>query len=215
MHDLARATVAGMWRPGSTYMDQQAVFQPITKWTVRAESLATFPDIISRALKVATTGNPGPVAVIVSNPLWAAEGDFQLPTEAETVHHPAFRVAPGAESVAQAAQLLRDAKRPAIIAGGGVILSQAAQDLIELAELQNRMIRARSVAGVGIATGHDALEQVVVSLQGLIHARGGMAQCHAALRRAKEQIPGLRTTSFGDGQQCPPAAALPGLRAVA
>ena len=75
------ASVAGMWRPGSTYMDQQVLFQPITKWTVRAESLATLPNIIRRALGVATTGNPGPVAVIVSNALFAAEGDFQIPTE--------------------------------------------------------------------------------------------------------------------------------------
>ena len=42
----ADSTVAGQWRPGSTYMDQQALFQPITKWTVRAESLATLPDIV-------------------------------------------------------------------------------------------------------------------------------------------------------------------------
>jgi acetolactate synthase-1/2/3 large subunit len=129
------ATVAGMWRPGSTYMDQQAVFQPITKWTVRAEALATLPDITRRALRVATTGTPGPVSVIVSNPLFAAEGDFHIPTEAESAHHPAFRVVPGAESVEQAAQLLLEAKTPVIVAGGGVMLSQAAQDLIELAEL--------------------------------------------------------------------------------
>lgn len=76
--------------------------------------------------------------------------------------------------------------------------------LIEIAELQNRMIRARVVAGVGIATGHEALEQVVVSLQGLISARAGMAHCHAALVTAKQQVPGLRTVSFGDGQDCPP-----------
>ena len=86
--------------------------------------------------------------------------------------------------------------------------------LIELAELQNRMIRARSAAGVGIATGHDALEQVVVSLQGLITARGGMAQCHSALVTAKQQVPGLRTVSFGDGQECPPLPQLASLRAV-
>jgi acetolactate synthase I/II/III large subunit len=142
----ADATVAGMWRPGSTYMDQQVVFQPITKWTVRAESLATLPDIIRRALRTATTGSPGPVAVIVSNPLFAAEGDFDIPTEAESAHHPAFRVVPGAESVAQAAQLLRGAKRPAIVAGGGVMLSQAASGLIELAELM----------GIPVATTHVA-----------------------------------------------------------
>lgn len=86
--------------------------------------------------------------------------------------------------------------------------------LIELAELQTRMIQARSVAGVGIATGHDALEQVALSLNGLVSARGGMANCHAALVAAKQQVPGLRTTSFGDGQECPPPSAV-GLRAVA
>ena len=47
----ADASVAGMWRPGSAYMDQQAVFQPITKWTVRAEALATLPNIIEGRLE--------------------------------------------------------------------------------------------------------------------------------------------------------------------
>src|SRR6266511_4751927 len=46
------STVAGMWRPGSTYMDQQALFQPLTKWTVSAESLPTIPNIIRRELGV-------------------------------------------------------------------------------------------------------------------------------------------------------------------
>ena len=142
----ADSTVAGQWRPGSTYMDQQALFQPITKWTVRAESLATLPDIIRRALRVATTGSPGPVAVIVSTPLFAAEGDFQLPTAAEIAHAPAFRVVPGSESIEQAAQLLREAKKPAIIAGGGVMLSQAAQELIELAELMAIPVATTHVA---------------------------------------------------------------------
>jgi thiamine pyrophosphate-dependent acetolactate synthase large subunit-like protein len=53
----ADASVAGMWRPGSTYMDQQVLFQPITKWTVRAEALATLPNIVRRALGP-TLSNP-------------------------------------------------------------------------------------------------------------------------------------------------------------
>jgi acetolactate synthase-1/2/3 large subunit len=140
------STVAGQWRPGSTYMDQQALFQPLSKWTVRAESLATLPDIVRRALKVATTGSPGPVAVIVSNPLFAAEGEFQLPETAEIAQAPAFRVAPGAESIAQAAQLLRQARKPALIAGGGVMLSEAAQELIDLAELMAIPVATTHVA---------------------------------------------------------------------
>jgi acetolactate synthase I/II/III large subunit len=142
----ADATVAGMWRPGSTYMDQQGLFQPITKWTVRAESLTTLPEIIRRALRVATTGSPGPVAVIVANALFAAEGEFHLPTAAESVHHPAFRAAPAPDSVAQAVHVLRTAQRPAIVAGGGVTLSQASQDLIELAELMAIPVATTHVA---------------------------------------------------------------------
>ena len=148
------ASVAGMWRPGSTYMDQQALFQPITKWTVRAESLATLPNIIRRALGVATTGNPGPVAVIVSNALFAAEGDFDIPTETERAQHPAFRVVPGAASVEQAAQLLLAAQRPAIVAGGGVMLAQAAQDLLELAELMGIPVATTHVAHGTFASAH-------------------------------------------------------------
>lgn len=84
--------------------------------------------------------------------------------------------------------------------------------LAELAELQSRMIRARAVAGVGIGTGHEALAQVASALQGLVAARGGMANAHAALVEAKSFVPGLRTVSFGDGAECPPTTAH--LRAV-
>jgi hypothetical protein len=87
--------------------------------------------------------------------------------------------------------------------------------LAEIAELQARMVRARSTAGVGIATGHAALEQLGAALQGLIAARGGMANCHAELVGAKSLVPGLRTVSFGDAEECPPPSARTTLRAVA
>ena len=74
--------------------------------------------------------------------------------------------------------------------------------LIDLAELQMRMIRARAVTGVGIGTGHAALENVAAALHGLVAARGGMANCHQELLAAKQLVPGLRTVSFGDGD-CP------------
>ena len=79
--------------------------------------------------------------------------------------------------------------------------------LMEIAELQSRLIRARSTAGVGINTGHDALEEVAGALQGLVAARGRMGQAHAALVVARGQVPGLRTVAFGDGMECPPEAA--------
>lgn len=75
--------------------------------------------------------------------------------------------------------------------------------LSELAELQSRFIRASAAAGVGTSVGHGALEQIASALQGLVAARGGVANAHAVLAEAKERVPGLRTVSFGDGGECP------------
>lgn len=89
--------------------------------------------------------------------------------------------------------------------------------LAELAELQGRMARARSVLGVGVGTGQEAFVQLGVTMQALIAARGTMGQCHGELASAKQFVPGLRTVSFGEGDECPPAqaAATPDLRIVA
>ena len=87
--------------------------------------------------------------------------------------------------------------------------------LAEIAELQGRMVRARAAAGVATATGHEAFEQLADALQGLVTARGGMANCHGALVEAKQFVPGLRTVGFGDAQECPPQTALADLRVVA
>ena len=87
--------------------------------------------------------------------------------------------------------------------------------LAEIAELQARMVRARTTAGVGIATGQAALEQLSSAMQGLVAARGGMAGCHAKLVEAKGSVPGLRTVSFGDAEECPPEEGRANLRVVA
>jgi hypothetical protein len=75
--------------------------------------------------------------------------------------------------------------------------------LTEMAELQSRVMHVNSVARVGPATVHSALEQLAVSLNGLIGARGAIVACHAALADAKGKVPGLRTVGFGDADQCP------------
>ena len=88
--------------------------------------------------------------------------------------------------------------------------------LSEIAELQGRIMRAKIVTGIGVRTGHDALEHLAGAFTALVAARGGMGNCHVALLEAKNNIPGLRTTSFGDAEECPPSktAASP-LRIVA
>ncbi len=87
--------------------------------------------------------------------------------------------------------------------------------LIEIADLQTKMLRARSAAGIATATGHAAFEQLATTVQALVAARGGMANCHGELVDAKKFVPGLRTVSWGDGQECPPEATANPLRVVA
>jgi hypothetical protein len=87
--------------------------------------------------------------------------------------------------------------------------------LAELAELQGRMVRARSTFGIATAIGHEAFEQLAVTMKGLVKARGGMASCHMSMKEATQFVPGLRTVSFGDAQECPPREARTDLRIVA
>jgi dGTP triphosphohydrolase len=86
--------------------------------------------------------------------------------------------------------------------------------LIELAELQTRMVHARSATNAGFVTSHEAFEQLAATTSGLIAARGGIAHCHAALAETKKSIPGLRTVAIGD-DECPPKTGHADLRVVA
>lgn len=76
-------------------------------------------------------------------------------------------------------------------------------------------MRANAVARTGFGTVHPALEQLSAALSGLIEARGSVVGCHAALADAKGKVPGLRTVSFGEGEECPPETGMTHLRAVA
>lgn len=87
--------------------------------------------------------------------------------------------------------------------------------LMEIAELQARIMRANSVAGAGFAAVHPTLEQLATAVSGLVATRGAIVGCHAALADAKGKVPGLRTVSIGDDGDCPPAKAAMPLRVVA
>ena len=94
---------------------------------------------------------------------------------------------------------------------------RAAEESIEtaitqLAEMQVRMVHARSVTGAAFVTSHAPFEHIAAATVGLIAARGGIANCHASLAETRKTIPGLRTVAIGD-EDCPPQEAA--LRVVA
>jgi acetolactate synthase-1/2/3 large subunit len=112
------------------------ILRPAVKEVIRIESIARIPELMRRAFAVATTGRPGPVVVDVPEDI--SHGTFGFPDGAFDVDSayeaaPALRCRPDAESVRRAAALLRDARRPIVLAGGGVHLSGAAPALTRFA----------------------------------------------------------------------------------
>lgn len=87
--------------------------------------------------------------------------------------------------------------------------------LAEIAELQARIMRANAVASVGYGAVHPTLQQLAAAVTGLVETRGAIVECHKSLADAKGQVPGLRTVSWGDGDDCPPKTARADLRIVA
>lgn len=87
--------------------------------------------------------------------------------------------------------------------------------LVEIAELQARMMRASAVSAAGYGTIHPALQQLAAAVGRLVDTRGAIVECHAALAAAKQKVPGLRTVAIGDDGDCPPASGQADLRIVA
>ena len=75
--------------------------------------------------------------------------------------------------------------------------------IAEAAELQARIMRAHSVCRAGVGTVNPPLEQLAAAISGLVQTRCAIVACHSALVDAKGKVPGLRVTSWGDGDDCP------------
>ncbi len=132
-----------------TELDQESLFRPVTKWNTRVNAAATMAEATRRALRMATSGRPG--AVHLSLPADSLEGEtpddsvFGVPMFADA---PAMRTRPDPALVVQLADALSAAERPVIVAGGGVMTSQAWDALTALAETLNVPV-ATSINGKG------------------------------------------------------------------
>ena len=87
--------------------------------------------------------------------------------------------------------------------------------LLELSELQSKLVQVNNVAGVSYSTLQDSFEGVSTTINDLVRLRGTMARCHEVFVETKEKIPGVRTTSWGDGDPCCGNMAQTDLRIVA
>jgi acetolactate synthase I/II/III large subunit len=161
-----------------TEIDQVALFSAVTKWRQVVPDAASIPKAVAAALAEATTGRPAPVALIIPEDVL----DQRVPAgdrtpAADRTRLPLRRPSADADLVQQAARLLRDSSRPAVLAGSGVHVSGAWAELEELA----------AGCGVPVATtihGKGTLAETSPWSLGVAGANGGRPQANDYLRRA-------------------------------
>ncbi|WP_143416113.1 thiamine pyrophosphate-binding protein [Geobacillus sp. E263] len=116
-------------REGFQEVDLDRFFQPIAKWTVEIREAERIPELVQRAFRIAKTGRPGPVVISLPEDIF-----LQDIAEAVVSNVDIPRPAPSAEDVRSVQEILQRAKRPIVIAGGGVKLAKAEQLLRLFAE---------------------------------------------------------------------------------
>jgi len=130
---------------------QTEILRPAVKELIRVELTSRVPELLRRAFAVATSGRPGPVLIDVPEDVCHGEHVFaadDFAIDPRTLAAPAWRIRPAADDVARAAGLLVTAKRPLILAGGGVHLSAAQSALGRLAEMLSIPV-AHTMSGKG------------------------------------------------------------------
>ena len=112
-------------------------FDPLTKMNAQVDVVTRLPDLLRQAFRVSTSGAPGPVHLRIQSHLGQiTEAEAELDPLVETMYSqaPAFRPEPEMQRVKDALAALLAAQRPVIVAGGGVMRSGAAAEIVELAE---------------------------------------------------------------------------------
>src|SRR6266849_6002234 len=105
-------------------------------------SVAALPQMVRSAFRLATSGRPGPVALVLPHDV--LDADWEPETAATEVddryrEYPAYRPVASPDTVAAAAELLDASRRPVVVAGGGVHASQATAELASLLEMLGAM----------------------------------------------------------------------------
>ncbi|MEM7120434.1 MAG: thiamine pyrophosphate-binding protein [Pseudomonadota bacterium] len=152
-------SIAGSLSTGHVYrdafqeVDQQALFTPVTKKTWTATQVERVPEMFREAFRVAMTPRRGPVQLNLPRDVLSATANypaFQDPATYRSQHAPAGAT----EAIMQAADLLRDAERPVIVAGGGIKNTGGHPEALELAEALNAPVVTAPGHGDAIPFGH-------------------------------------------------------------
>jgi acetolactate synthase-1/2/3 large subunit len=161
-----------------TELDQRALMKPLTKWNTVLDRSADIPRVMRKAFEAMTSGRPG--AAHIALPFDVQNG----PVERSDVwadptlgSFPSRRVAPDPSLIELAAKLLRRAKSPLFICGGGVVLSGAEDELFRLATILSAPV-ATTISGKG------SIDERRAQSVGVVGSNGGTVETRALVDAA-------------------------------
>lgn len=127
-----QAPRARLYKEDFQAVDIESIAKPVTKWAVTVREPAQVPRALQQAFHLMRSGRPGPVLVDLPVDVQMAEIEFDPETYSPLPVYKPFATRAQAE---KAIAMLQQAQRPLIVAGGGIINADAADLLVEFAEL--------------------------------------------------------------------------------
>ena len=165
-------------------IDDVPAFEPVTKFNATIDDASRIPDMVRQAFRVATSGTPGPVHLQFQGnegQIDRGEADMEVHVENDFDHVPPFRPEPEMERVRAAVKILSAAKKPIIVAGGGIRASGAQRELVALAEKLQIPV-ATSLTGKDTLPGNHPLSVGVVGTYSRISANRAVSEADLGCR---------------------------------
>ena len=156
-------------------VDIVGITRPCTKHNYLVPSAEAFPRIVKEAFYLARSGRPGPVLVDIPKDVTKAVIDYQ-PIEEVSLksYNPTYE--PNMKQLKKVVDLIKSSQRPVIFAGGGVILSGAADELTQFARKVCIPVTT-SLMGLGSFPGTDPLWLGMIGMHGTYRANMSTGAC--------------------------------------
>jgi len=155
--------------------DITGITRPITKHNYLVKDVRDLPRVLKEAFYLAQNGRPGPVLIDFPSDVSLAEIDFDYPKTVDIRgFKPTLQGHPG--QIRKAAKLIQHSKRPVVYSGGGVVISNAADELRELVEKAN-LPCTNTLMGLGGLPGDHPLFLGMLGMHGTVYANKAVNDC--------------------------------------
>ncbi len=156
-------------------VDSVGITRPVVKHNFLVDDVNDLASTIKKAFYVATTGRPGPVVVDIPKDITAQKAEFSYPKEIDIRSYQPNIVA-DAGDIQEAYEMILEAKKPMIYTGGGVILSNASEELVKFTQLLGAPI-TNTLMGLGAYPASEKQFVGMLGMHGTYEANMSMHNC--------------------------------------